>query len=314
MNGTTVDTHIEERRLECMLLSFGKIQKLMRKTRRSKGCNAGFYVINITPPAEQPAEFHSREELTAEQRENFRSLLYVDFPEFLQQVDSPHVSRKWDKHIHTTSPMKRQHLNMMSRAERAELLNQQLKHAIEIGLIRPGHTELGSPILFVREANDALRLCIDYNGFNEVTPKDAFPLPRVDYTLDELKDANFCTYLDLASTSLWCQVRVRGQGIHKTAFQTPDGLVEWVAMPFGLCNAPATFQRMMNDILRDFLQTFVTLYLDDVCVFNHTVEEHLERVCLVLQLFKDEGLKSASSDYGRWRKWETQSLPEKISL
>jgi hypothetical protein len=59
---------------------------------------------------------------------------------------------------------------------------------------------------------------------------------------------------------------VRDHDIHKTAFQTPDGLMEWVAMPFGLCNAPATFQRMMNDILRDFLHKFVTVYMDDVYI------------------------------------------------
>jgi hypothetical protein len=84
---------------------------------------------------------------------------------------------------------------------------------------------------------------------------------------------------------------VRDHDIHKTAFQTPDGLMEWVAMPFGLCNAHATFQRMMNDILRDFLHKFVTVYLDDVCKYGSTLEEHLEHLRLVLGRFKEEGLK-----------------------
>jgi hypothetical protein len=67
--------------------------------------------------------------------------------------------------------------------------------------------------------------------------------------------------------------------------------MEWVAMPFGLCNAPATFQRMMNDIFRYFFQKFVTVYLDDVYIFSRTLEEHLEHLRLVLQRFKEEGLK-----------------------
>jgi hypothetical protein len=171
--------------------------------------------------------------------------------------------------------MRRQRLNRLSPAERAEL-NRQLKNAVEAGMIRPSYSEFGPPILFVRKADGSLLVCVDYRGLNEVTRKDAYPLPRVDDTLDELKDANFYTHLDLAS-GLW-QVRVRNQDIHKTAFQTPDGLMEWVAMPFGMCNAPATFQRMMNDILRDFLHKFVTVYLDDVCIYNRTLEEHLEYV------------------------------------
>jgi hypothetical protein len=118
----------------------------------------------------------------------------------------------------------------------------------------------------VRKAYGSLRLCIDYRGLNEFTRKDAYPLPRVEDTLDELKDADFYTHLDLAS-GLW-QVRARDQDIHKTAFQTPDGLMEWVAIPFGLCNARATFQRMMNDILREFLHKFVTVYLDDVITYS----------------------------------------------
>jgi hypothetical protein len=107
----------------------------------------------------------------------------------------------------------------------------------------------------VRKADGSLRLCIDYCGLNEVTRKDASPLPRVDDTLDELiKGANFYTHLDLAY-GLW-QVQVRDQHIHKTAFQTLDGLMERVAMPFGLCNAPATFHRMMNTYFATFYKSY----------------------------------------------------------
>jgi hypothetical protein len=84
----------------------------------------------------------------------------------------------------------------------------------------------------VRKAYSTLRLCINYRGLNEVTRKDAYPLQRVDDTLDELKDASFYNHLDLASG--FGQVWVRDPDIHKTAFQTPYGLVEWVAIPFGL--------------------------------------------------------------------------------
>jgi hypothetical protein len=130
-------------------------------------------------------------------------------------------------------------LNILSaHAERAEL-TRQLKDTVDASLIRPIYSEFGSPILFVRKADGSLRMCIDYRGLNEVTRKDAYPFPRVDDTLDELMDANFYTHLDLAS-GFW-QVRVRDQDVHKTAFQTPDGLMEWVAMQFGLCNAPTTF-------------------------------------------------------------------------
>jgi hypothetical protein len=94
--------------------------------------------------------------------------------------------------------MRRQRLNRLSLAERDEL-NRQLKDAMEASLIRPNYNEFGSPILFLREADGSLRMRIDYRGLNEVTRKDAYPLPRVDDTLDELEDANFYTHPDLAS-------------------------------------------------------------------------------------------------------------------
>jgi hypothetical protein len=97
--------------------------------------------------------------------------------------------------------------------------------------IRTSHIEFGSPILFVRKAYGSLRLCIDYLALNEFTRKDAYPLPRVDETLDELNDVHFYTNLGLAS-GFW-QVRVREEDvIHKTAFQIPYAMMEWVAMSF----------------------------------------------------------------------------------
>jgi hypothetical protein len=93
MDGTTVETQLKERRPECLMVSSTKVQKLMRKTRRSMRHNAEFYVIELTPAVDQPTDFHIGEELTADQRDNFRSLLYDDFPKLLQPLDSPLVSR-----------------------------------------------------------------------------------------------------------------------------------------------------------------------------------------------------------------------------
>jgi hypothetical protein len=84
---------------------------------------------------------------------------------------------------------------------------------------------------------------------------------------------------------------VRDEDIHKTTFQVHDGMMKWVVMPFGLCNAPTVFQRMMNHIMRDFSHKFVSVYLDDVRVCSRTMDEHLEHLRLVLQRVKEEGLK-----------------------
>jgi hypothetical protein len=84
---------------------------------------------------------------------------------------------------------------------------------------------------------------------------------------------------------------VRDEDVHKTAFQTRDGLMEWVAMAFGLCNAPSTFQRMINDILCEFVHEHVFVYIDDVCVSCCTLDEHKRQLRLELQRFKEEGLK-----------------------
>jgi hypothetical protein len=215
-------------------------------------------VINATPSLGQPAEFHTKEELFTRQRNDFRTLLYGDFPELLQHEGSPHVSRQWNHPIETFVPMKRQRLHRLSYAEHADL-NRQLKDAVEATLIRPIRNELDSRIPFVRKAYGSLRLCIpqciDYRGLYKVTCNNANPFSHVDDTADELKDTNFYSHLDLAAC-LW-QVRVREEDVHKTTFQVRAGMMVWVAIPFRLCNVHATFQRMMNKIPRNFLHIVV---------------------------------------------------------
>jgi hypothetical protein len=106
---------------------------------------------------------------------------------------------------------------------------------------------------------------------------------------DPMNTSMFDAEVCLASG--FCKVRVHEEDIHNTSFLTLDGLMEWVAMPFGLCNAPFTFQWMMNAIIRDFLQKFVIVFLDDVSVYSRMMDEHLEHVRFVLQRFKEERLK-----------------------
>jgi hypothetical protein len=183
--------------------------------------------------------------------------------------------------------MRRHRLHRLLLVEIREI-NRQVKDVFIDGLVRPSRREFYSVILFVRHAGGSLRMCIECRGLNEVTRKDAYPLPRAHDTLDELKDANFYIHLDLASR-VW-QIRVREEDAHKISFPTFDGLMKWVAMRFGLCNAPATLQRMMNEILRYFLLVRVrNILIDHFCIYyNRTLEEHMAHICITLQRLKEE--------------------------
>ena len=123
---------------------------------------------------------------------------------------------------------------------------------------------------------------------NAVTKKDVYPLPRIDDTIDRLQGASYFSSIDLAS-GYW-QIEVDEKDREKTAFVTPDGLYEFQVMPFGLCNAPATFQRMMDLVLADLKWTTCLVYLDDVIVFSTTFSQHLERLESVLRCIQEAGL------------------------
>ena len=129
-------------------------------------------------------------------------------------------------------------------------------------------------------------MCIDYRALNKITVKNRYPLPKIDELLDRLHGARYFTKIDLASG--YHQIRVRESDIQKTAFVSRYGSFEYMVMPFGLCNAPATFQRVMNTILREGSDKFVLVFLDDILIYSKTLEEHLEYIRAVLGRLREE--------------------------
>ena len=170
-----------------------------------------------------------------------------------------------------------------------QAVRQHLQDMIASGAIRESKSPYASQIVVVPKKDGTLRICIDYRKLNQKTERDSFPLPRIEEALDALGGAKYFSTLDL--TSGYWQVEVKEEDKHKTAFATPMGLFECNRMPFGLQNAPATFQRLMNRILGDQQFETLLLYLDDIIVYSSTFEEHLERLQLVFRRLQQHGLK-----------------------
>ena len=160
------------------------------------------------------------------------------------------------------------------------------------GIIRPSKSPWSSPIVLVGKKDGSTRFCVDYRKLNSVTRKDVYPLPRIDETLDTLGGAQYFTTLDLAS-GYW-QLPLKEEDMHKTAFTTPgtsNSLWEFTIMPFGLCGAPASFQRLMEILQAGLTWESCLVYLDDIIVFSRTFEEHLGRLDSVLSRIRNGGLK-----------------------
>ena len=163
-----------------------------------------------------------------------------------------------------------------------------IKDNLDKGFIRRSTSSAGSPILFVKKKDGSLRLCVDYRGLNAITLKNRYPLPLISETLDRLREAKLFTALDLRGA--YNLLRIAPGDEWKTAFRTRYGLFECMVVPFGLTNAPAAFQHLMNDIFRDILDIYVTCYLDDILIFSSDPSDHISHVREVLQRLVKHGL------------------------
>jgi hypothetical protein len=216
---------------------------------------------------------------------------YKEFSEVFSEEEEaklpPH--RKYDIAIDLVPEANPRHGPIYSLGPREDKeLKETIEKPLAQGWIRPSKSPMASPILFVKKKNGTLRMCVDYRKLNAMTVKNSYPLPLTQDLIEKLSDAKIFTKLDLKSG--YSLVRIKEGDEWKTAFKTKYGLFEYLIMPFGLANAPAAFQHLMNDIFRDLLDVHVIIYLDDILIFSKSEAEHPTHVHEVLRRLKENNL------------------------
>lgn len=168
-------------------------------------------------------------------------------------------------------------------------IDKQIDKMLKEEIIQPSTSPWASSIVMVKKKDGSNRFCVDYQWLNDVTIKDTYPLPRVDESLDQLRGSKWFSCLDLNS-GYW-QVETDAKDREKTAFTSRRGLFEFTVMPFGLCNAPATFERLVETVLAGLHWEICLIYLDDIIVTGITFEEMVRNLSTVFKRLQEAGLK-----------------------
>ncbi len=169
-----------------------------------------------------------------------------------------------------------------------EEVKRQVTELLRRGLIEPSCSPYGASVIFVPKPDGSLRMCVDWRALNKQTVKDSYPLPNITTLLDSLRGARVYSSLDLGQA--YMQLRIKPEDVPKTAFKTPIGSYQFKVLAFGLCNAPSSFVRVMNNLLAPFLGKFVVCYIDDILIYSKTPEEHLKHLELVFKALEKHHL------------------------
>ena len=216
---------------------------------------------------------------------------YHDLADAFSRKDAatlpPHRSTDHAIHLKEGTPPFRRPYNL------SKMENDAVRHwvngQLEMGLIRSSNSPCAAPVIVVRKPGGGLRICTDYRALNALTTKSKYPIPLIKETLARLSGKLFFTKLDIIAA--FNRIRIKEGHEWMTAFNTRYGQFECLVMPFGLCNAPSTFQSYINDALRPFLDDFASAYLDDVLVFSDDLDEHRQHVRKVITKLRDAGLQ-----------------------
>jgi hypothetical protein len=174
-------------------------------------------------------------------------------------------------------------------AQELEAVKKYLDEHLAKGFIRPSSSSAAAPVLLVRKPGGGIRVCVDYRALNEITIKNRYPIPLFNETLDRLSKAKVFSKFDIIHA--FNRIRMKEGHEWLTAFNTRYGQYEYLVMPFGLCNAPGTFQGYINEAVREYLDLFCTAYIDDILVYSESEKEHTEHVLKVLRRLKERNLQ-----------------------
>jgi hypothetical protein len=172
-------------------------------------------------------------------------------------------------------------------------VKKQVAELLDLGWIEPSTSPYGSPVLFVSKKDGGLRMCIDFRALNKQTVKNRYTLPRIDDLIDQLREATVFSSLDLRAG--YNQIRLQPEDAPKTAFRTPFGHYQYKVMCFGLTNAPATFQSVMNNLFRPYIGKHVLVYMDDILVFSKNETEHVSHLRDVLTTLRKNSFYAKAS-------------------
>ncbi len=172
--------------------------------------------------------------------------------------------------------------------EKQQFIESQVQELLDKGIIRPSTSPWASPVVVVQKKDGGSRFCVDYRGLNAKTHLDAYPMPQIQDILEPLHGATVFSTLDLKS-GYW-QLEMEADSINKTAFVTSTGLYEFLCLPFGLKNAAASFQRLMEQVLRKVKGKCCMVYIDDIVVYSKNISEHLQHLQQVVTCLHRAGL------------------------